>query len=94
MNEQHKTLQQKLDEVKHDPSLMRLHFRYWQGLDCGDSHWRESMTADKFIGQNTIQEYTRSSQQAVEEEKIAHQNPTIDVKQRWLMEKYRQRSGD
>ena len=91
---ENQTLADKLNEVKHDPSLMRLHFRYWQGLDCGDSHWRESMTADKFISQTTIQEYTRTSQQSIEEEKIARHNSNIDVNQQWLMEKYRQRSGD
>ena len=94
MNEQHKTLQQKLDEVKHDPSLMRLHFRYWQGLDLSDSHWRESMNPDKFIPESTRQEYARPSKQTIEEERIARQNPNIDINQRWLMEKYRQRSGD
>ncbi len=83
------SLARRLNEVKDDPVLMNLYFRYFQDLELGDSHFRESMSLDRFsCGVENTTSYLGRSKQEIEEERIAKENPNQDANQILLMKKY------
>ncbi len=83
------SLLRRLREVENDPCLQNLYFRYFQDLELGDSHFRESMTLDRFgCGVENLATQAAQSKQAIEEERIAKGNPNCDANQIRLMRKY------
>lgn len=78
-------LQEKLDEVKDDPCLTNLYWRYFQNLELGDSHWREDMHLEK---------PEKESMQAEEERMILKKNPNADANLIRLRRKFERQLGD
>lgn len=98
-NNQLKTLSEQLEAVQDDPCLTNLYFRYYQGLELGDSHFRESMYLDRFpcgVYNSSETVYLRcySSKNAVVEQKILQQNPNVDACQMRLYQQYLRQNGD
>lgn len=75
-----------LEQVKDDPCLTNLYWRYMQNLELGDSHWREGMSLE--------QPSVENAKQAQEEKKIAKEHPYADANQLRLMRKYGRNRGD
>ena len=92
MREELKTLAEELERVKDDPCLTNLFFRYYQGLEGSDSHWRESMSIERFAcGVETVESVMDSrpkSKRAAQEAEILASNPNVDANQLWLQQKY------
>lgn len=91
MMETRKFLIDQLNEAKDDENLKNLIFRYYQGLDVGDSHWRESMHLDEGEeGLSVEKMYNRmkKSKRYLEEERLAKEHPGVDVNLLMLQRKY------
>lgn len=87
-----RSLFEMLDSVKGDKCLENLVFRYCQNLELGESHWRESMSFDRFSSgvqsiEQIIDEMPKSKQQ-LEEEALKKENPNQDINLLWLQKKY------
>lgn len=78
-------LQEKLEEVKDDPCLTNLYWRYFQNLELGDSHWREGMRLDRS---------EKESLQEAEERMILKKDPKVDANLIRLKRKFERQSGD
>ncbi len=87
------SLSKRLNEVKDDPCLVNLYFRYFQNLELGESHWRESMQLDSF-GCGVRNKTEATSKQKIEEEQIARNFPHQDANQLRLIQKYNRQNGD
>lgn len=91
-----KTLSEKLEKVKHDPYLTNLYYRYYQGLELGYSHFRDSMYLDRFsCGVESMSEnpHYRSYTATIEEE-ILQNHPNCDACQMRLLERFSRQNGD
>ena len=87
-----KTLSEQLEAAGNDKNLQNLIFRYYQGLEIGDSHWRESMHLDKIQSEGKsmesfLDEMPKSKKQ-LEEERLVKENPGIDINLLMLQKKY------
>lgn len=88
-----KTLASQLEAARDDPCLQNLIFRYYQGLELGDSHWRESLHLEK--AQTTgksfeeLAENYPQSKQSAEESRLINSHPKgADVNLIMLQKKY------
>lgn len=87
-----KTLSEQLESAGNDKNLQNLIFRYYQGLEMGDSHWRESMHLDKFQAEGksiaSFCEDMPKSKRQLEEERLAKAHPNVDINLLMLQKKY------
>lgn len=88
-----KTLAWQLELAKDDPCLKNLIFRYYQGLELGDSHWRESIHLEKAQTQGKsfeeLLENRPLSKQTLEEQRLMASHPKeVDVNLLMLQKKY------
>lgn len=86
------TLAKQLELAGDDKNLQNLIFRYYQGLDMGNSHWREGMYMDRIQAQGQIlenfyEEMPKSKRQ-LEEERLIKAHPGVDINQLMLEKKY------
>ena len=87
--ERTKTLTEQLEAAKGDACLENLIFRYYQDLELGDSHWRESMCLDKIKkGEECAFEKCPVSKRQEEEARLVKENPGVDVNLLMLQRKY------
>ncbi len=91
-DERTKTLAQQLYDANGDKFLENLIFRYYQGIELGDSYFRESMCMDRFSsGEELLEEmyenHSKGKRQQ-EEERLARENPGKDACQLYLERKY------
>lgn len=86
------SLSEQLDAAGDDKSLQNLIFRYYQGLELGDSHWRESIHLERIqkSGQTLDSFYDEfpKSKWNLEEERLAKEHPGVDVNLLMLQRKY------
>ena len=87
-----KTLSEQLEAAGNDRCLQNLIFRYYQGIEMGDSHWRESMHLDKIQAEGKsiasfCDEMPKSKWQ-LEEERLAKAHPNVDINLLMLQKKY------
>lgn len=98
MTDKKQSWEQMLTEAEGDLCLENLIFRYVQGLELGDSHWREDMHLERFASgiENIQSVYERRSKtkKEYEEEEISRQNPGMDANQIYLMKKYGPKGND
>ena len=91
-DERTKTLAQQIYDANGDKFLENLIFRYYQGVELGDSHFREGMYIDRFSsGEELLEEmyenHSKGKRQQ-EEERLARENPGKDACQLYLEKKY------
>ncbi len=87
-----KTLSEQLEAAGNDRCLQNLIFRYYQGIEMGDSHWRESMHLDKIQAEGKsiasfCDEMPKSKWQ-LEEERLAKAHPNVYINLLMLQKKY------
>ncbi len=91
-------LAQQLADAKGDKDLENLIFRYYQGLELGNSHFRESMYLGRFSSPEALleemYENRSKSKRQLEEERLAKENPGKDACQLYLERKYGRRRDD
>ena len=87
-----KTLSEQLEAAGNDRCLQNLIFRYYQGLEMGDSHWRESMHLDKIQSKGksieSFHDEMPKSKWQLEEDRLAKEHPNVDVNLLMLQKKY------
>ncbi len=93
-----KELSQHLDDCHDDPFISNLYFRYYQHLDIGCSHWRESFMDEmktKGLSLEEAFEKMERSKSASQEAEILARHPGVDANLIRLRQKYGSRSyGD
>ena len=87
-----KDLWDQLEAAKGDSCLENLIFRYYQGIEMGDSHWRESMHLDKIQAEGksiaSFHDEMPKSKWQLEEERLAKDHPNVDVNLLMFQKKY------
>ena len=86
-----KNLSEHLDECADDPFIQNLWYRYYQHLDIGCSHWRESFMDEMKSKGMSIEdafEKIQRSKASSQEAEILARHPGVDANLLRLQQKY------